>query len=369
LLVGGTDGVHALSSLEYVRPGATTSTPLSIALSTPRIAPIVFRLPTGKIFVGGGLDDQGHAVASVEWLDGDHLIDGTSSEIPPVSLCMSASTQGFAPLEGGAVLAVFGATASTTCSNVLVIRPDFTVDQAPALVPPPAAPLLLFAGASSGPVLLTAEAALRWNAWNGSFDSLKSSAVPTVSLPTTALLSADPGLGLWLGSDGHVWSLRFDVRNLYSTDVQKLLSQDTAETAPDRLLPSPDIAFLSGLGLTLRNGASIFVTDATFADATVSFEAAEGPFRLILRDNETGLEFEVGQEGSCFETDLPMDTQIQVVRQGATLRVGIAGTSPFAPCSVPTWLETARIAVGFRGPVNGMSTIRDVSVQRTGSPE
>jgi hypothetical protein len=367
LLVGGTDGVHALSSLEYVRPGATTSTPLSIALSTARVAPTVFRLPTGKIFVGGGFDAAGASVSSVEWLDGDHLIDGTSSVIPPVSLCMHAAAEGFVPLEGGAVLAVFAGAPPTNCSNVLVIRPDFTVDRAPALSPPPSPPLLLFPGASSRPVLLTADRALRWNPWSGAFDRLPSSAVPNVSVPTTALLSPDPGLGLWLGSDGHVWGLRFDVRNAYSTDATTLLSEDTAETAPDRLLPSPDLSFLREQGLTLRNGASVFVTDATFADATLTFEAADGPFRLILRDNDTGLEFEVGKEGSCFEDDLPMDTQIQVVRQGATLRAGIAGTAPLGSCTIPAWLETARVAVGFRGPVNGTSTIRAVSVERTGS--
>jgi hypothetical protein len=334
----------------------------------------VFRLPTGKIFVGGGFDENGSPVPSVEWLDGDHLIDGTSSVIPPVRLCMTAATQGFAPLEGGAVLAVFGAVPPANCSNVLVIRPDFTVDQAPPLSPPPSPPTLLFAGASSSPLLLTAAQAQRWNPWNGMWDPpLNPGAAPTESAPTSAFVSADPGLALWLGSDSHVWGLRFDLRNTYSTDpatLPPLLYEDTIETAPDRLLPSPDIQFLSEQGLTLQDSASVFVTDATYADVTVGFTAGEGTFRLILRDNDTGLEFEVGQEGSCFEEELPMDTPIRVVRQGANLSAGISGTAPFTPtsCVIPQWLETARIAVGFRGPSSGTSTIRAVSVDRTGSP-
>jgi hypothetical protein len=379
VLIGGTDGVHALSSLEYVTPGAAKSVPLSLALSKPRVAPTVFRLPTGRIFVGGGFDEQGVPVASVEWLDAEHLIDGTSSAIPPISLCMTAATQGFAPLEGGAVLAVFGATPPANCSNVLVIRPDFTVDQAPPISPPPSPPMLLFPGANSSPVLLTSDGAQRWNPWPASndgsdtWDPLAPEAVPTVSVPTAAFLSPDPGLGLWLGSDAHVWSLRFDVRNAYSTDppTPPLLLDDTAETAPDRLLPSPDIQFFRAQGLTLRDDASVFITDATYADATIDFTEVEGTFRLILRDNDTGLEFEVGQEGSCFEDELPMDTPIRVVRQGATLSAGISDVTPFSPtpCAVPQWLETARIAVGFRGPSNGASTITDVFVQRTGSPD
>jgi hypothetical protein len=372
LLVGGTDGAHALTSLEYVRPGAPTSVRLSLTLSTGRVGPVVFWLPTGKIFVGGGFREDGTPVQSVEWLDGDHLIDGTSSVIPPVPLCMGAMVQGFAPLEGGAVLAVFGAAPPANCSNVLVIRPDFTVDQAPSLSPPPLAPLLLFPGASSSPVLLTADRAQRWNPWSGAWDPpLGPGAVPTESEPTTALLSADPGLGIWLGSDAHVWGLRFDTRNAYATDpptAPPLLLDGTAETAPDRLLPSSDIQFTPEEGLKLSNGAGVFITDATYADADIDFTAAEGPFRLILRDNDTGLEFEVGKEGSCFTDELPMDTSMRVVRQGATLSAGIVGTSPFMSCVIPAWLETARIAVGFRGPLTGASTINTVTVKRTGSP-
>ncbi len=372
LLIGGTDGVHALSSLEYVSPGAAKSVLLSLALSTARVAPSVFRLPTGKIFVGGGFDAMGTPIASVEWLDGDHLIDGASSVIPPIPLCMTATAQGFAPLEGGAVLAVFGAAPPVSCSNVLVIRPDFTVDPAAPLSPPPSPPMLLFPGARSGPVLLTTDQARRWNAWpvksdqTDEWDALDPRAVPTESEPTTTLFSADPGFGLWLGSDALVWGLRFDRRNAYSTDPL-LLSESTSATAPDRLLPSPDVEFTSVPGLTLRNGASVFVTDATFADATIDFTAVAGPFRLILRDNDTGLEFEVGKEGSCFETDLPMATPIRVVRQGATLSAGLSAVVPFTPvsCSVPAWFATARIAVGFRGPPTGSSTIRALSVERT----
>jgi hypothetical protein len=371
LLIGGSDGTSALSSIEYVSPGATTSVLLPLSLSTPRVGPTVFRLPTGKIFVGGGFGDDGSSLPSVEWLDADSedLLDGTSSKIPPLSLCMQAPTA-FAPLEGGAVLVVLGATPQPNCSNVLVIRPDFTVDQALPLSPPPSMPMLLFSGARSAPVLLTASAVSRWDPWAGSFVLLPG-AVPTESPPTAAFFSPDPGLAVWLGSDAHVWGLRFDLRDVYSTDATPDLSM-TKETAPDRLLPSPDIQFQSDLGLTLRSGASVFVTDVTFADATIDFTAAEGPFRLILRDNDTGLEFEVGQEGSCFQESVPMDTPIRVVREGATLGAGISAsasnTTPLESCAVPEWLETARVAVGFRGPSNGTNRVSSVSVQRTGSP-
>ena len=368
LLVGGTmDGTHALATLEYIAPGAKTSTalPKKVTLQTPRIHPTVLKLPTGKIFVGGGFDDSGAPVESVEWFDADLTALQSSGALPAVTLCMTAKVSAFVPLEGGAVLAVFGKApppGPPACSNVMVIRANYTVDLAAPLSPPPSAPMLLFAGAVSRPVLITGGTVRQRDPWTGEWSALPGVGALS-SLPTTAMLSADPGLALWVAQSSFVNALRFATRNTYSTDTAQdapLLVDDAGEFAPDRLAGT-DATFVAKKGVELRNGASAFLTDATFADFSIDF-AATGVVQVVLRDNDTGVLLPF-VEGTCLPLPGKGPTSMKLVRKGATVSAGTNGQ--LTPC-MTSLLASERVAVGFQGTGPDAATVTSVVVQRLG---
>ncbi len=369
LLVGGTtDGTHASASLEYVGLGEhgalPTSTALKTHLATPRLAPTVFLLPTGKIFVGGGLDDAHEPIASVEWLDADldHLKNTPSTLSPP--LCWVSRVMAFAPLEGGAVLAVLGAPEGPTpppgCSNVQVLRLDGAAEEAPALSPPPPAPALLFPGAESSPLLVAGGTARLYNPWAGVFFPPLVGG-PGTSTPTSVALGADPGLALWIGEDALVHGLRFATRNAYSTDTETLLTSGTgtAEFAPDHLGSDGDAQFDGAL--ELRNGASAFLTDATFADFSLSFTAT-GSLSLVLRDDATGRPPPIPPDGACLFIHGP--THVEVERRGSVVSIGTTGQTP-RPCMVDL-TATERVSIGFQGPEMGTASVASVTVRREG---
>jgi hypothetical protein len=383
LLIGGFDGMQVLSSLEFVAPGASTSKvvetgspPRAVTLAIPRSRPTVFLLPTGQVFVGGGFDEKGQPIASVEWLDADLNKLQSSAYVPFASpLCMTSEAQGFAPLESGAVLAVFGDAPLPGCSNVLVVRAptspgEQVYETATALSPPPTAPMLLFAGAESSPVLLTSEGAEQWGPWRGGFTPLLGIGTSS-SLPTLAMLSADPGLALWVEEDSFVHALRFSARNVYSTDTAgqpALLGDDVNdpnEFAPDRLVGA-DVSS-EGPGVALQNSASVFLTDATFADVSIEFSAS-GPLELVLRDNVLGTPFYFFQ-GTCLPPLGSLPTSLQVVRTGSTVKAGVTGQS-VADCMTGL-MANERVAIGFQGPGpgEGTATVSSVTVRRLGSAD
>ena len=120
-------------------------------------------------------------------------------------------------------------------------------------------------------MLFADDGAWRWEPWNNSFTALPAAA-EGLNAPV-AVASPDPGLALWLGSDSQVWGMRFDTRNLYATDqgTTRLLGTNTSEFAPDRLVNVADtsgdidVTFHANVGVTLQNGASVFLTDATIS--------------------------------------------------------------------------------------------------------
>jgi hypothetical protein len=361
LLIGGTeDGTHALSTLEYVAPGVPSTT-LNVQLQAPRNSPTVFRLPTGKIFVGGGFDDSGAPVRSVEWLDGDLGLLESNGALPAVELCpptQVAPVYIFAPLESGAVLAVPAAsTKKGACSNVLVIRPNYTVDMAPPLSPPPPAPTLLFAGAASSPVLVAGGTVRQWDPWKGDFSPPLN--VGLMLSKPRVMLAADPGLALWVADDSFVHALRFATRNAYSTDGE-LLSTDPSDFAPDRLV-GKNVSF-ANRKLELGSGASAFLTDATFADFSIDFTAT-GPVQLLLRDNDTGQVFYFGAAGTCFPLlSKSKPANLRVERKGAT--VSLVSNGRTTPCNGGNLGATERVAIGFLGPEAGSAFVDSVTVDR-----
>jgi hypothetical protein len=220
------------------------------------------------------------------------------------------------------------------------------------------------------PVLLTSDSAQRWNPWSAMWAPLLG---PNESEPTSAMLSADPGLALWVAGDSLVHALRFDTRNAYSTDTANqsaLLTSDrsTDEFAPDRLGTDGDVSF-GFAGLELRNGASAFLTDATFADVSVDFTGTGSGLQFVLRDNVTGAVFPILQ-GTCLPLLGEKPTAVQVVRQGGALSAGPIG-GPLAQCNTAPPTASERLAIGFQGPGpgEGTATVSSVTVRRLGSAD
>ncbi len=350
LLVGGTSGASQalLTDIDVLEPAAPpVVTQLVKRLHVGRTLPTVLALPDGEVFIGGGLDASGNPVASVEWLKPDLTWGGMQT------LCSVAAGQGFAATEGGAVLAVFATTATPGCSNVHLLRSS-GVEDAPPLDPPPGF-VRLFAGAQASPVLMTgASAALRWNPWTATFTSLGPGSLG-LSSPTTAFLSATPGLAAWLGEDSNVWTLRFDTHGPYATDFAHgdYLLTDDEFTAPDRL-PGPDVSFAVDAGASLSNGASVWLTDATFAAVTLSVVLPEGgAASVLLRDPS-------GYQVVCSVAGAPPLGSIQVVRSGASVSVSGAGSGGCTGARA----ADARVALGLAAPPGGTSHVRNLAVER-----
>ncbi len=354
LLVGGTGDKALVTALEVLDPAdPTKTTPLTATLQTGRVRPFAFALPTGQVFIGGGFDASGSPVSSVEWLAPDlHALGGAT-------LCTAGSPTAFAPLEGGAVLAVTAAfTPSAACSNVHVLRPPPDgAAEAVALAPPPLV-ATLFAGAEARPVLLTDVATLRWDAWGASFAPLAPSATSAgLSLPTAAYASPSPGLALWLAEDDGLWVLRFDTHGPYATDTAHgpYLVTDALYVAPDRL-PSAGASFSPATGAVLSGGATAWLTDATFASVTASVVVLEGgAVDVVLRDP-------AGREVTCPASAVPPRGAVQVVRSGSGVTVSTANAAA-SPCS-GTLAADARVSVGVRAPPAGRVTVQSLSVDR-----
>jgi hypothetical protein len=354
LLVGGVAGSTFVPTLEVLDP--TSQTDIVLPAMVGRANPTVLVLPTGQVFIGGGTGAGGAPVTTLEWL----TLPGLTSA-GRVDLCSAGTAQGFAPTEEGAVLVVMGPGPGTaTCSNVHLVRPPTAgsppiVEEAPILDPPPQR-IHMFQGAQASPVVVTDTSTLRWNPWSATFRSLGPNAAG-LSVPTAALISASPGLALWLGEDDHLWALRFDTRGPYATDFVHPSDLDTDDlyTAPDRLVGA-DVSFSVATGAALAHGASVFVTDATYEGLTASVTMLQaGDVTFVLRDP-------LGQETTCTATAVAQAATVTLVRNGATVSLGVAGGSPSACASLVD--AQARVAVGLRAPPTGMTVFHALTVIR-----
>jgi hypothetical protein len=378
LLIGGiglapAGGEIALSSIETVSPAtlAGSPPPQLASLMTPRVHPTALWLPSGQVFVGGGFDLSGAPLNSVEWFNG-----AVTQEIASNTICTPnfgknlAAPWSFAPLEGGAVLAVLAAEPPAGCaSNVFVLRSDSIVSVSPvAGVMEP--PILLFPGAESMPLLMVDNSVSRYDPWENEFEAMPSTALPE-SLPINTFVSADPGLALWQSADDHLNAFRFDTRNTYSTDSPGAppgLTTEPTEWAPDRAAGS-DVVFNMSFGLTLSNSATAFLTDATFADVSMSFTISSSELTPLLRDNTTGVLFPIDL-ASCINKESEFfNAPVEVQRVGATVSARLVTAQGAAqnPCSVPGLGATERVALGFRGPPSATATVNTVTVTRLGS--
>jgi hypothetical protein len=376
LLLGGIGVGKALDTIESVSAASIqkqSSTPLSVHLSNPRVRPTALWLPTGQVFVGGGFDLTGTPLYSAEWLNGDLTTEPLLQTIcTPDFGKNTPAPWSFAPLEGGAVLAVLAAKVPSGCaSNVFVLRSD-SVQSVSPISTPMDPPILLFAGAKSMPLLIVNSSVSRYDPWENGFAVILSTTLPE-SLPIDTFVSADPGLALWQSQDDHLNAFRFDMRNAYSTDSPGAapgLSSEPTEWAPDRAAGT-DVSFVSETGLTLSNSASAFLTDATFADVSITFTISSSLLTPVLRDNDTGALFPIDLSPCVNKGAMFLDAIVEVQRSGATVSAGLVTEQGTAlnPCSVSGLGASERVALGFRGPTpgRGSATVSDVTVTRLGS--
>ncbi len=373
LLVGGVGSNDlALRSLEIVDPVARSSRSQGLAqLEVARANPIVVRLANGEILVAGGTDDQLMPVTKLEWLTADGRAAARRSRD-----FVGRKRRGFVALPGGGALAVIAPDPNDSAAfqSVWVISADGEPEAASAIGSPltgkPGSDIALFPGTEGEPLLWTGERWLRWSPWTGVFTQLDIAPPSVTDLPLgpdgIAIASPEPGLALFLTlDDTRITGLRFGARSTFATIVLPLFAGDAAT---DRLFASPDRLVLPGTttsiaidpqnGVTLIAGATVFLTDVTFAGVAIDLDAPTGEPPLIVLRDENGTETEIGAAACALPATPGAAQSIHLERSGASVHVGARD------CGV-TLRADARIAIGLRGAADSeRSAARNVRVGR-----
>ncbi len=385
LLVGGIgeDGAAALDSIEIVDPVTRKARLAPSKLAFARSAPTVLRLASGEIFVAGGVDSSGVPVTKLEWFTSD-LGQAITSRTEDL---VAGPARSYAALEGGGVLAVIAppANASATFQNVWMIDPDGVTEQGVPIDGPVPQPVLL-GGAGGAPVLWTGSTAegvpgrwLRWQPWTGAFTALEV-LDDTPARVMGAAASPDPGAALWLDATmpatPRLAALRFDVRGEYSTLSGPLLVSDTMDTVPDRMPADGVLSFDAGAGtagqLTLDPGASppgasVFVSDRTYAAVRIEVDAPTGQPALVVLRDALGDEMEVGGAACAGAVVTGVASTLTVERMGANVTWTLSGGAT-GKCALGFDAD-ARVSVGVRAvPDLVKSVVSNLRVTRLGTP-
>jgi len=361
LLVGGVDASGSvLGSLEIVDPVARRARTGGLAAALKRADPAVMRLASGEILVAGGVDAAGAPVTTLEWF----LPDGTAPSRTARDLVASAR-RAFVPLPAGGALAVVAPDAPTPgFQNVWVVSADGALEAA-APIEGTLTDVRLVAGTEGAPILWTGDRWLIWQPWLGAFAAL-GEAIGAQGPSGDPVAAPEPGFGVWLDGTS-VRTLRFGARGPYAaaSPASPLLATQTSFTAPDRLvLPGAagatlPIAFDPAAGLSLQPGASVFVTDATYASFTLDAQTPGAtPPAIVLRDaagNETVLDATACPAGAA--------GAIHLERSGGSVRVS-AGGGPLTPCAAGP-AASARVSIGVRGQGTGTTVLRALVITRT----
>jgi hypothetical protein len=372
LLVGGigADGATLLTSMEVVNPVTRTVRVQNVAgLTYPRLGADVLLLASGDILVAGGLDANGAPVTTMELFSSD-----AQSELATWAEPVVGGVRAYSALPSGGALFVVTPSAGSgmadgaTIRNSWLIDPDGTFEAAAPIQGTLTNPIF-FGGAGGAPALWTGDRWLRWQPWSGSFGAL-GSLDDVAAQVTNATISPDSGLAMWLdasSADVTLTALRFDTRSPYSTLDEPLLVGDTSNTAPDRLVAPDVIAFDAALGLTLSPGATVFVTDRTYADVVVDLDTPTGATILVVLRDELGRELVVGGEACPGPPPASAATSIRVERNGTEVVWSVpSGPSGICPEGVG---QDARLSLGVRGAVGvSPTTVRNLRVTRTGTP-
>jgi hypothetical protein len=355
LLVGGIDSSGAvLSSMEIVDPASHRAQTTKLAsLAVARSSPTVLVLASGEVLVAGGVDETGTPIGTLEWFAPDGSKASRAAQV-----LVASSHQAFVRLPAGGALAVVAPDSpAASFDTVWVISADGGLEPATA-VPGALSDPHLYDGDDQSPILWTGDRWLFWDAWAGAFEPLALAiGAPGPTGYTGA--SPEPGLAVWV-TGTTVTAMRFGTRGPYASTAQPFLVSGTANTAPDRLVtaPSGPIAFDATTGLTLQQGASVFVTDATFADFALDALTPGGaPPAFVLRDasgNETVLD-----ATSC---PVAAGATIHFERAGGGVTASAGGAS--VACSAAP-AAGVRVSLGVRGQsASAPSVVRSLSITR-----
>ncbi|HQY64687.1 MAG TPA: hypothetical protein PK141_24990 [Polyangiaceae bacterium] len=364
LLVGGRGASGLLATLEAVEPRSRRARTGGLAvLSVPRARPTVLRLASGEVLVAGGEDANGAPVGALEWL----APDASRLTLPRRDLPASRAAA-FVALAGGGALAVLAAPrgASSDWRSVWVIGADGSV--APQLpvqeLAGDSATLSLFDAGDGAPLLHTGRRWLRWQPWFGAFQQLVDAPETSAEAigPRGGLLAApDPGLAVWLEDRDDTTSLRafrHGSRGAHAPVPRPLLVKDEGPLAPDRAPSRGELRFDVSRGLLLREGASVFLPDVSFAAVTIELRVTAASPLVVLRD-AAGVERVVG--GPDCPGAVARDV-LRVSRAGSRVTYAV-DDGEARPCS--TNLEEGRVSIGLRGrPGSTESGARNLFVRR-----
>ena len=347
LLVGGvgTDGIP-VRTLEAISP-LTRQYRISglTDLEVARKNPTAIRLSDDRVLVAAGVDGSDDPVELLEWLTADGArVDQESSALATAD---EAATIGraFAAMPGGSVLVVGGCRllgagdppCDATCNGgagcasdeVLWLTRDGTPTVLPDALDVTAATPLLVAGEEGRPWLLAdgpdgSRVLRRFNPWEGTFVPADTP-VTVPQDPNTRGVATDAGLLVWLGGGnaGDLPSLtayRHGTRGPFTDAVAPLLLGSTDGLSLDRPLGA-DVARDPNDGdvLLTASGATLVVTDTTYADVSVAVDVRAGPPPTIaLADRNYG-------DASCpwpATPDPPFTAELD--RIGAEVRLTVA---------------------------------------------
>ncbi len=321
-LLGGRGPDSTASSFVEVVTPSTRSSKLVDNLRLPRSAPAALRLSDDRLFVGGGIDRDGHPVAGLEWRDADATrrlgapFDG-STELP------ARFDRAFVALPGGAVLAVGGCEdreprADEDCSawcahgcppdadssggqgydaywisaEGSVTALDFPIGAArPVLLPGSDGRPWLVANDSDGQgrAIATRQRLYRFDPWRQRFDPAP------VDLDLDGVRISPRFVAV--GSDAFVWldqrgsgpvlhGVRLGTRSVFSNDLDLIQERDQDHlTNPAHLVPDrpPDSGLSydsASASLSFEGHAPgtevrcVWLTDAAFSDFSAKIEVA-----------------------------------------------------------------------------------------------
>lgn len=389
-LIGGRSEVlEAASFIQVVSP-LTRTTKLLGTLNVGRSAPTALRLDDGRLFIAGGEDAAGNPVGALEWRAADASplpapFDGTIS-LPP------RFDRAYAPLPGGAVLAVGGCEdrapqadedCARECQRGCPPQPSYEAFWISADGAVTALSLAIGAGRPSllpgsdgGPWLIAEGQLYRFDPWHARFEATGIELGPG--------LTRAPGRFEAMGLDSFAWltqdaqgvalhGVRLGTRSLFSSDVPLVTLRHPADPSrpahlvPDRA-PSADLSYEGGRGalaFATSSGSAktcVWISDALFADFSAEFEFSSS-VSPTLRVGAT--EFvdpsAAAASGACRLPALPEDGaggRIRLERVGnhAALTLGAAHSE----CSLSTQRSPVGVCASELGPVR----VTQVSVKR-----
>ncbi len=399
-LFGGRNNAAQAGTFVQVVSPTTRVAKLLDPLSAGRNSPSALRLDDDRILIGGGTDEDGHPVATLEWRD----VDASSLPDPfagGVSL-PARFDRAFVALPGGAALALGGCAdrapvGAEDCSewcahgcpptpdpstqqsyDAFWLAPDGTAEQLdfPLIAPQP----ILFLGSDGRPWLVAAglddqgnadpqhRALYRFDPWQKQFTLVDVDLGFDDTLDPTRVVSTGPDAFAWFGSDAtgaFLRGARFGTRSAFASDVG-LVSQSEDFVRPSHLAPdhapSTDVSYdatAPSLSFSMPSAAGVtcvWIADAKYGDFSgqIAFSSGNAPALHVGRTL-----IDVG--ATCALPAIASGvTQLNVRRVGATLTLSGGGAS--SSCQLDD--ADARIPFGVCQTTAGATMVTSIQLTR-----